>query len=178
MYKLYRATFQNTEDEMLSILYSELDNYDFDTFSSEQLKKDIVERATWKNIVCLLSAYLDEGESNTSIVEMNNLFTWGYFDIEHIHATANTEENDGITPEEQNGIGNLMLLEQSINRSIGDLSFEEKKHRSDGNVCYEQSKYATVKKIRQYPKWGRNEIIQRRKEESDKIINFLKDYKN
>ena len=178
MYRLYRATFHNTEEEILSILYSELDNYDFEYFSSEHLKKDIVERTPWKNIICLLSAFLDEIESNRSIVEMNNLFTWGYFDIEHIHATANSEENDGITLEEQNSIGNLMLLEQGINRSIGDLSFNEKKSRSDGNVCYKDSKYATVRKISQYQTWGRNEIIQRREEVSKRIIIFLKDYKN
>ena len=127
-------------------------------------------------MVCLLSAFLDENEANTSIEEINNLFTWGYFDIEHIHANALKNENDSITEEEQNGIGNLMLLEQSINRSIGDLQFDEKKSRSDGNVCYKDSKYATVRKICQSETvtWGRNEIIKRRDEEVERIVQFLK----
>lgn len=176
IYKLYRASLHNTGDEVLSLLQSEIDSIDFDAFSKEHLKKNIVERASWKNIVCLLSAFLDENEANTSIEEINNLFTWGYFDIEHIHANALKSENDGITEEEQNGIGNLMLLEQSINRSIGDLQFNEKKSRSDGNVCYKDSKYATVRKISQSETetWGRNEIIKRRDEEAERIVQFLK----
>ena len=95
------------------------------------------------------------------------------FDIEHIHANANDKEGNDIDEDLQNSIGNLMLLEYDINRSIGCLPFKEKKERSEGGLCYKDSKYATVKKIRLYEDWGLQEVLLRRKKEIERISDYL-----
>ena len=51
----------------------------------------------------------------------------------------------------------------------------EKVNRQDCKLCYKDIKYATVKKIRTFKKWELEEVKQRRKEEIERICNFLFD---
>lgn len=88
-------------------------------------------------------------------------------DIEHIHATANEDECTDIDYESQNCIGNLMMLEYNINRSIGKLPFAEKKPR------YMESKFATARRISSEKVWGVKEIAERKEQEISKISAWL-----
>lgn len=138
------------------------------------LAKPIATNATWKNIICILSDYIHEIATNANITckDLHKLYS-KKVDIEHIHANANTNEAEGIIWNLQNGIGNLMLLEYDINRSIGDLVFSEKVSRSGQKKCYKDSEFASVKEICNHSKWGIEEIENRRTQEVANIMDFL-----
>lgn len=147
-----------------------------DKLGQAELLKDYLicrtlDRPIWKDLMCCISAYFDEIEAMTPIKEIDEKISGGY-DIEHIHANADTlidiEDYDL-----QNSIGNLVLLESYINRSIQNIEFKEKVNRSDGNYCYKDSKYASIAKIRKSIKWDTDEIKNRRDEEEQKILSFL-----
>ena len=93
--------------------------------------------------------------------------------MEHIHANDNEEECSDIDYSIQNSIGNLMLLEYDINRSIGCLPFKDKVNRKDGKLCYKDSNYAAVKTIRRMAAWSLEDIRLRREKEITMISNFL-----
>ena len=130
----------------------------------------------WQDLICCLSAYLDEIENpELNIYELNDKLSWGY-DIEHIHANADgsmevAEEQLGL----QNSIGNLVLLEYEINRSIQNIPFEQKVNRSDGKLCYRDSKYASIAKIRNNQQWGIIEMQHRLENEYNRIMRFIWD---
>lgn len=130
-----------------------------------------LDKPVWRDLMCCLSAYLDEVEAGTPLREIDEKISEGY-DIEHIHATAdevvNVDDYDL-----QNSIGNLVLLESYINRSIQNIEFSEKVDRSDGNYCYKDSRYASIAKIRLSPKWDAEEIKSRREKEYQKILAFV-----
>ena len=162
---------EHKEELFLKIQKRILSNND-QWFRDNCLGEPIAYNRTWKNLICILSDYLDEIESGTPLEKLKSLYE-DCFDIEHIHANANDKEGNDIDEDLQNSIGNLMLLEYDINRSIGCLPFKEKKERSEGCLCYKDSKYATVKKIRLYEDWGLQEVLQRRKKEIERISDYL-----
>lgn len=91
------------------------------------------------------------------------------YDIEHIEARNNFKDN----VDEFNGIGNLTVLERSINRGIKD------KPVIDKLVEYKDSKYASVKAVRQEildkckDKWDIERVRERAEEEIEKIKSFM-----
>ena len=176
MHSAYRLTYdyQNQKDSLNSKIKEKLNMIDKEWSIDTNLGGAIAYNRIWKNLICIISDYFNELENKTSISELQQLYSEN-FDIEHIHANGNGEEGLDIDEELQNGIGNLMLLEYDINRSIGSLPFREKVNRQDGKLCYKDSKYATVKKIRTFKKWELEEVKQRRKEEIERICNFLFD---
>lgn len=176
MHSAYRLTYdyQNQKDSLISKIKEKLNMIDKEWSIDTNLGGAIAYNRIWKNLICIISDYFNELENKTSISELQQLYSEN-FDIEHIHANGNEEEGLDIDEELQNGIGNLMLLEYDINRSIGSLPFREKVNRQDGKLCYKDSKYATVKKIRTFKKWELEEVKQRRKEEIERICNFLFD---
>lgn len=144
-------------------------------------KEEMVNNIGWtiaynrvcKDLVCSLSAFFDEIDSSIPLVELEEKLSWGY-DIEHIHANA---DPDVVMEEDlQNSIGNLMLLEFDINRSIGAETFYEKVHGVPGHLSYQDSHYATVKKIASHTRWGAEEAVQRKSEETKKIMSFIFDF--
>lgn len=174
MHDVYRSIvdYENNCLELFTKIKEKINSNNNQWFRNNCIGQPIAYNRTWKILICILSDYIDELEKGTTIDQLNKLYT-GDFDIEHIHANANEEEGVDINDDLQNSIGNLMLLEYDINRSIGCLPFNEKKNRSDGGICYKDSNYATVKKIMSYKDWGLHEVEQRRKEEIDKIANYL-----
>ena len=91
------------------------------------------------------------------------------FDIEHIH--ANADETIIVNDNLQNSIGNLVMLEEEINRSIQDAPFlKSKKNKKEEFL---KSKYASVKKIAEKEKWDNEDMQQRNKEETTKIMQYL-----
>ena len=155
-------------DELMKILEDKLNQA---KQWKEWLYGRTLDKPVWRDLMCTLSAYFDEIEANTPVKELDEKLSEGY-DIEHIHANADTiidvEDYDL-----QNSIGNLVLLESYINRSIQNIEFKEKVDRSDGNYCYKDSKYASIAKIRMSPKWDTEEITMRRDSEYKKILAFI-----
>ena len=95
------------------------------------------------------------------------------YDIEHIEARNNfKDDKDNVN--EFNGIGNLTVLERSINRSIKDKLVGDKTEE------YKKSKYAAVGVFIQEfgdkckDKWDIECVRKRRKEEIKKIKSFMK----
>ena len=174
MYEVYQLTYnyQENHEVLFSKIQAKLNSQNNKWFRVNCLGKPIAGNRTWKNLICMLSDYFDEIDQGTTLDVLQELFA-SNFDIEHIHANANEIEGNDINEELQNSIGNLMILEYDINRSIGCLPFCEKKERSDGGMCYKDSNYASVKKIRSYSNWGLHEIEQRRNNEIDRICDFL-----
>ena len=176
MHDIYRDVYDvnSSLEGIVSKIQDQLQPMNNDSFRNDYIGGAIADNRVWKNLICLISDYFDELDNNTPLEELKNLLNGG-FDIEHIHANANANENEGqdIDYSLQNSIGNLMLLEYDINRSIGCLPFKDKVNRTDGKLCYKDSNYATVKKIMSHELWSLEEVIKRREEEIQKISQFL-----
>ncbi len=125
-----------------------------------------------KNIVVRMSAALDEKENNRPLKDIEKFVFDSDIDIEHIQARndENVDERARIIQEwgsELNAIGNLVILERNINRSISNKPFEEKKN------SYTKSNFKSVKDLLQQPSWEVKDAENRRKMEVEKIEKFL-----
>lgn len=126
------------------------------------------------HLVCTLTALIDEVDKEVKESDIYERF-FNYemirdpYDIEHIEARNNFKDNI----DEFNGIGNLTVLERSINRGIKD------KPVIDKLVKYEDSKYASVKAVRQEildkhkGKWDIDCVGKRAEAEIVKIKGFM-----
>ncbi len=137
------------------------------------LNNDIVYSAKKKNLVCRLSAMFDEEEIFSNQAEDIKLIVSKIYlnqvDIEHIHST----EDSSIIFEQsvQNGIGNLVLLEYKLNRSLGKEPYSTKRPR-----YLSESSISSVKKIADKNfKWTMDEAIKRRDIQIQIIIDYLHD---
>jgi len=151
--------------DYLSIIETRLNSKN-KSWTNDILNKNIAYNAKKKNHICLLSAYLDEIQYGISMKDLKRKLFETWFDIEHIRANA----DDTIQVDEddlQNGIGNLVMLEAEINRSIQDKSFEDKRKE------YKKSIYSSIQDIRIKEKWTIDEIIKRKNKEITKILNYL-----
>jgi hypothetical protein len=94
-------------------------------------------------------------------------------DIEHIYAaTPNADEVAANTPalwsEELNKLGNLILLESGINRSIKNKSYVDKR------LAYEESDIPAVAELAEkHEEWTPADAAERRKQLAEKITNYL-----
>ena len=129
------------------------------------------------HLVCTLTALIDEvnkGVKESDIYEkfFNYEMIKDPYDIEHIEARNNFKD-DKDNVDKFNGIGNLTVLERSINRGIKD------KPVIDKLVKYEDSKYASVKAVRQEildkhkGKWDIDCVGKRAEAEIVKIKSFM-----
>ena len=130
------------------------------------------------HLVCTLTALIDEvakGVKERDIYEkfFNYEMIKDPYDIEHIEARNNFKD-DKDNVDAFNGIGNLTVLERSINRSIKDKPLKGKTEK------YEESKYEAVQAVRQEildkhkDKWDIKCVSGRAKEEIKKIKRFMK----
>lgn len=141
----------------------------------ERIAKDLFHNGKRSYIVCELSALLEEIEYNTPVGDIvNKLFNWRNFqyDMEHIYARDNFEKNDPENIAEYNGLGNLVVLERSINRSIG------KKHVKEKVSQYANSKMVSVRLVKEKIEkanydWKIEQVRERTKEQEIKLCNFL-----
>ena len=142
------------------------------------LSKDITETNYKKNIICLILAKEAEMNSAKDVDEkydrINKLFSIN-FDIEHIYALGNNKDNNKLEANEENGIGNLMILEYSYNRSIGKISISKK------IKTYLKSNFEIVKKFAEDFKSDEHFIqdIKNKKDKNSRIevcINKIKEY--
>ncbi len=173
MHEMYQET--STPDSVINFISEEIKK---DTpylgnnrnALENEFKKNIFYSAKKKNIICRLSAMFDEEyRDSNNLIFIESIINKIYIqkiDIEHIHAIADTSiEFDNLL---QNCIGNLVILEYDLNRSIGKNPYSEKRMR-----YLEDSKIASVKKIAQdNEEWGIDQVTKRR----DEQIKILTDY--
>ena len=126
------------------------------------------------HLVCTLTALIDEvnkGVKERDIYEkfFNYEMIKDPYDIEHVEARNNFKD-DKDNVDKFNGIGNLTVLERSINRSIKDESVIDKIED------YEKSKYAAVELVIQKckDKWDIDCVGKRATKEIEKIKRFMK----
>ena len=129
-----------------------------------------------KNILCRLSALLEEEYYTTDTAKIKkireNLFDTR-IDIEHIQSLndENLEEREEIKKKwgnNLNSIGNLVVLEQHINRSINN-----KEHKKIEG--YSKSKLEIVKSklVEIYPNWDLESCRIRKEKEVRKIVDYI-----
>jgi len=131
----------------------------------ETLQKDIFYNAKKKNLLCKLSAFLEETEvsyhekfdSNSHIAKLYSENPKDAIDIEHIESFNHKDEDERKSihecwKEELNSIGNLMILEYAINRGTASNNPYPDKIKDD---CYLSSKYAIVKnQVKRHKEWN------------------------
>jgi hypothetical protein len=146
--------------------------YNLNLFISENL----TDNATRKNLICRLSAMLEEDYKTTDkseIEKIKNVLFETPIDIEHIQSyhDSNGDKREDIWIEWQesiNSIGNLMVLEQEINRSIRNNPYEIKISR------YPESNFSIVKKQPiEYSTWDLEKCMLRKQKETEKILNYI-----
>ena len=140
------------------------------------IKYGLFDNGSRVHLVCTLTALIDEvnkGVKERDIYEkfFNYEMLKDPYDIEHIEARNNFKD-DKDNVDEFNGIGNLTVLERSINRGIKDNSVIDKLEE------YKNSKYAAVKiefwgKYRDLDKWDIKCVRERAEEEIEKIKSFM-----
>ena len=146
--------------------------YNLDWFISENL----TENAKRKNLICRLSAMLEEDyqtENEPQIKKIEKALWGTAIDIEHIQSyhDSNGDKRQDIWDEwkdDINSIGNLMILEQEINRSISNNPYEVKIDR------YQESIFSIVKNQPIiYSNWDLEKCKQRKQKELKKITNYI-----
>ena len=138
------------------------------------LNEQLAWNPTWKSIVCRLSELLANGDeelklSNPKLLE--SVFDMPV-DIEHIQAF---NDKDGQRREDVwrdwsywlNGLGNLAMLESSINRSISNSTFTEKKKG------YVKSQFMTILNLATLDNWTLDDCKCRCEHETQKLMAWL-----
>jgi len=140
---------------------------------------DIVYNSKTKNILCRLSAMIAEinkKKKKMNPEEVQKLLFESSIDIEHIQSynDINEEERNKIWNQwgdDINSIGNLIVLEQSINRSIGNKPFLKKVSETPG---YKDSHYQSVQNlINEYHDWNLLNCRKRKKKEVKLILEYI-----
>ncbi len=148
-------------------------------FFDEIISENLFDNGKRTHLICTLSALLDEIEHNTETKRIREiLFDWinAKYDIDHIYPREKFKDEDDKG--KFNGIGNLVVLERSINRSIKDNDIKDKK------IAYSKSNYCSVKDeivkddIAKDEVWKnknaiKNAIMNRNKKELGKIHKFI-----
>ena len=155
----------NSSEEIINKVKDQISLED-DDWLIWAIGRDLCEGSRWwKYLICGVSTYLKERSLKPNDL-INRIFYTGWFDIEHIHATA--DDSLEIPSELQNSIGNLTQLEYDINRSIQDKPFSEKRLR------YPESNYIFIKEIALHDEWTLDDIKQRKEQETAAIYNYIK----
>ncbi len=146
--------------------------YNLNWFISENL----TENAVRKNLICRLSAMLEEDYKSIKKEQIDfiesKLFKTA-IDIEHIQSLNDIDEEKRNEVEEKwgdtiNSIGNLVILEQDINRSISNNAYDVK---IEG---YKKSKFAIIEKhLRCHSDWNLEKCLERKDKEMTKLLNYL-----
>jgi len=141
---------------------------------------DIVYNTKIKNIVCRLSAMLSEDYQTTEKTELleieKKLFEFPPIDMEHIQSYNDIDEEERQKIWEEwgsdiNSIGNLVVLELSINRSIQNKPYIKKITEEPG---YKDSCYKAIKRlIDEYSEWNLTNCKKRKLKEVNRIVDYL-----
>ncbi len=128
-----------------------------------------------KNLLCRLSAMLDELEhSQLDSKALRSLLFETSIDIEHIESAnhEDLEQREVIHKEwgsELHRLGNLIVLEYKINRSISNKNYVAVKR-----ARYKDSQFVSVKRFSdQNESWSLEQCRARKKEQVEKLANYL-----
>ena len=171
-FKIRRWIVEKKIEEITKAIESEIKSKTLPEIVGKRLEEPIAILPTPvnKNLLCWIVEYFNCNNSHSG-EDLVRLFNIKY-DIEHIHATANEQECQGIDKNLQNSIGNLMLLEYDINRSIQDDTFENKKDKTK-KKNYTQSDFPTVNLICSCDKWDKQQIEKRKEDLVSKLYEYL-----
>jgi len=135
-----------------------------------------------KNILVFLNDYLYA----KSIGEEKKFDFRKNVNIEHIMPGSGRNidiirKDAGIASKEEfnnivNKIGNKILLEEKVNKSIGNEWFKTKKQNTiEEKTGYQKSNFAIAKALTKYPKdtWDKDDIEKATKKASERIIKFI-----
>lgn len=171
-FKIRRWIVEENIEEITKAVESEIKSKTLQDIVRKKLEEPIAILPTPvnKNLLCWIVEYFNCNNSHSG-EDLVRLFNIKY-DIEHIHATANEQECQGIDKNLQNSIGNLILLEYDINRSIQDDTFENKKDKTK-KKNYTQSDFPTVNLICSCDKWDKQQIEKRKEDLVSKLYEYL-----
>lgn len=96
-------------------------------------QKELTAKTKWKNLVCRLVEYLQSGRRQTEELLFDKPI-----DIEHIQCYTDKEDPIEIWEtwkNELNKMGNLVILESNLNRSIGNDHSKKKEAYSGSSFC-------------------------------------------
>ncbi len=156
---------------------------DFNEHIKSNWDKQSVEEAIIdyeKNILVFLNEYLYSKENNIEFDFAENV------NIEHIMPASGKNisiirQDAGIEDQEEflavvNKLGNKILLEENINKSIGNEWFKTKKQTSIKNKSgYKDSSYSIAIDLTNYPKdtWTKEDIEDSTKKSVERIKKFI-----
>lgn len=140
----------------------------------DNLKQNALKSSKANTICLLLALYYEKKTDLKSLKE--KFFNWdsSAYDIEHIYSHDSFSEDPTFSDDDKsyfNGIGNLIVLEQKINRDLGRkrilLPSDKYKKRND---YYEKSKYKIVKDfVPMLEKWDLDKVKKRSAEQQNTL---------
>lgn len=184
IYKIMKQLYKKNDDANIDFIIKDLEELLNNHWKRkkfiEEIQGDITSVRKNKDLLCRFSSLSYEiGLKDINKLSMEEIreirrkiFSWKKIDIEHIQS-YNDEDNKGEVQNEWrdtiNSLGNLMMLESSINRSIGNNSYPKK--ITNG---YYKSEYEVVKhQILTYKKWTKEDAEKRKTIEIDKVKNYI-----
>lgn len=180
MHSLINVLVNGRYDELMDLLRDKIGKvedhqgwYDVNWFLTENL----TENAKRKNIICKLSAMLHEKYQTNDEKEIDIIRTKLFeneYDIEHIQSI---HDNDGSKREDIwsawgeniNSLGNLIILERTLNRKISNKPYEVKVIEGYGKSTYE----IVRKQPFMYQDWDLKGCLQRKETERQMIVDYL-----
>ncbi|MDR2581227.1 MAG: DUF262 domain-containing HNH endonuclease family protein [Fibromonadaceae bacterium] len=156
---------------------------DFKEHIEKNWKEDVIKEAISeydKNILVYLNEYLCAKSKNeyfdfSENVNIEHIMPASGKDIVSIQADANItdkEEFNSIV----NKLGNKILLEEDINKSISNEWFKTKKQSSIiDKTGYKDSRYSIAKSLTRYQsdKWTKDDINSATEKVANRIVNFI-----
>lgn len=142
------------------------------------IQGDIFYNQKKKNLLCRISAMLEENynEAYNHNASISELFS-NKLDIEHIESLNHKNEIERVRIHKEwgydllNSIGNLMVLEYSINRGTASNNSYDIKIKGH---CYPKSNYSIVhKQVSGYKEWNKEKCEIRKSLEIEKLTNYL-----
>ena len=167
-------------ENIKDMLWSPVRSNEYNPYNDfyKTIKYGLFDNGSRVHLVCTLTALIDEVNKKVKESDIYEKF-FNYemikdpYDIEHIEARNNFKD-DKDNVDKFNGIGNLTVLERSINRGIKDKPVRDKAEK------YEESKYEAVGVFIQEfgdkckDKWDIKCVGDRAEEEIEKIKSFMK----
>lgn len=158
---------KQADDKIIDLIRKELGQLQKEESIEKELGKYIFENVKWKILICRLSEFLKMEETKWAIKDMQKQLFNTNFNIEHIHSREDEKKWDNL--ELLNSIGNLTMLEDTINKSIQNKPFKNKK------IDYRNSSYATIKSLADSSEeeWNEENAKKRREKEVKKMRDWL-----
>jgi hypothetical protein len=156
---------------------------DFNKHISENWNEESIKEAIFeydKNILVYLNEYLYSKSKNSIFdfaenVNIEHIMPASGRNIETIRQDAGMADKDEFN-NLVNKIGNKILLEEDINKSIGNEWFKTKKQTSILNKSgYKDSRYAIAEALANYPKdkWEKEDITTAIEKAAERITEFI-----